>query len=477
MTTIPALTDTDTAASPPLPELAAYLDALPEPHILFDRQYRIVAANAAYRRQFGQGAPVVGRTCHEVSHHSPVPCDQAGESCPLARSVLSGQRERVLHLHHTPGGEDYVQIELVPLRDARGQQSYFLEKMEPLPIAQSKAGAQGMIGRSPPFQAVLELIARVGPSQASVLLLGESGTGKELAARAVHQASPRAARALVAVDCASLPETLFESELFGHEKGAFTGAHAARAGLVEAAHGGTLFLDEVGDIPMTMQVKLLRLLESGTYRRVGQTELRRADIRVVAATHRNLRAMVTEGRFREDLYYRLSTFPIVLPALRDRAQDIALLAHALLERVAPGRALAMAPAAMRRLAQHPFPGNVRELRNVLERAALLTDGSIVTAPTIERALAFDGGVADASVGAFQGGAGRQASPAQRDATLRGVEDAALRRALNTSAKTRHELARALGISTRTLYRKLRALDGLDGLDAQTAAGDGDEGVR
>ena len=425
-----------------LPALASYLDALPEPHILFDRQYRILAANAAYRRQFGQGTPVLGRTCHEVSHHSPVPCDQAGEACPLARSLHSGQRERVLHLHHTPRGEDYVQIELVPLRGADGRPHYFVEKMEPLPIAQGRPGAEGMIGRSPPFQAVLELIARVGPSQASVLLLGESGTGKELAARAVHEASARTGRPLVAVDCASLPETLFESELFGHEKGAFTGAHAARAGLVEAAHGGTLFLDEVGDIPLTMQVKLLRLIESGTYRRVGQTELRRADIRLVSATHRDLRALVADGRFREDLYYRLSTFPIALPALRERAQDIPLLAQALLARVAPGRALALAPAAMRRLAQHPFPGNVRELRNVLERAALLTDGTVVATATIERALAFDG---------------LPAVPAPR-ASLRGIEAAALRMALQTPAATRRELAQALGISTRTLYRKLRALE-------------------
>jgi len=428
-----------------LPALASYLDALPEPHILFDRQYRIVAANAAYRRQFGQRTPVLGRTCHEVSHHSPVPCDQAGEACPLARSLHSGQRERVLHLHHTPRGEDYVQIELVPLRGADGRPHYFVEKMEPLPIAQGRPGAEGMIGRSPPFQAMLELIARVGPSQASVLLLGESGTGKELAARAVHEASTRAGRPLVAVDCASLPETLFESELFGHEKGAFTGAHAARAGLVEAAHGGTLFLDEVGDIPLTMQVKLLRLIESGTYRRVGQTELRRADIRLVAATHRDLRALVADGRFREDLYYRLSTFPIALPALRERAQDIPLLAQALLARVAPGRALALAPAAMRRLAQHPFPGNVRELRNVLERAALLTDGTVVAAAAIERALAFDGPAAAPAV------------PAPR-ASLRGIEAAALRMALQTPAATRRELAQALGISTRTLYRKLRALE-------------------
>ncbi|MHA7599867.1 sigma-54 interaction domain-containing protein [Alicycliphilus sp. T452] len=438
----------DDAAPPAQPALlASWLEALPEPHILFDRDYRIVAANAAYRRQFGRGAQVVGRTCHAVSHHSAVPCDQAGETCPLARSLQSGQRERVLHLHHTPAGEEYVQIELVPLRGESGQPMFFLEKMEPLRIAQGQSGAQGMIGRAAPFKALLELIARVGPSQASVLLLGESGTGKELAARAVHQASPRAAHPLVVVDCASLPETLFESEVFGHERGAFTGAHAARAGLVEAAHGGTLFLDEVGDIPLTMQVKLLRLLESGTYRRVGHTELRRADIRLVAATHRDLRALVREGRFRQDLYYRLSTFPIRLPALRERVQDIPLLAESLLQRVAPGRRLALAPAALRCLAQHPFPGNVRELRNVLERAALLTDGDTLTAAAVARALSFD---QDARA-PQAGGDG----PPGTD--LRSLEAAALRTALHTPGRTRRELAQDLGISPRTLYRKLRAL--------------------
>jgi len=452
----------DTLAAP-RPDFATYLDALPEPHILFDRHYRIVAANAAYRRQYAQGAPVVGRTCYEVSHHSTVPCDQAGETCPLARSLHSGQRERVLHLHHTPRGEDYVQIELLPLRDASGRAQYFLEKMEPLPVAQGHAGSDvgdgvvgGMLGRSPPFQAVLELIARVGPSLASVLLLGESGTGKELAARAVHEASPRAGRPLVVVDCASLPETLFESELFGHERGAFTGAHTARAGLVEAAHGGTLFLDEVGDIPLTMQVKLLRLLESGTYRRVGQTELRRADLRVVAATHRDLRAMVAQGRFREDLYYRLATFPIVLPALRERPHDIALLAPSLLDRVAPGRGLALAPAALHRLVQHPFPGNVRELRNVLERAALLTDGPVVSAQTVERALAFDYAPAAAGAAPLPApGLARGTGPGA--AGLRRIEESALRAALQASAGTRRQQAQALGVSPRTLYRRLRAL--------------------
>lgn len=439
-----------------LPELVSYLEGLPEPHILFDRQYRILAANAAYRRQFSPQTSVVGRTCYEVSHHFSVPCDQAGESCPLARSRESGQRERVLHLHHTPHGESYVNIELVPLLDASGEQAYFIEKMEPLRVAQGQPAAQGLIGRSPAFQRMLELVSRVGPSQASVLLLGESGTGKELVAQAVHEASPRAANPLVVVDCASLPETLFESELFGHERGAFTGANASKPGLVEAASGGTLFLDEVGDIPLPMQVKLLRLLESGTYRRVGSTELRRTDVRVVAATHRDLKAMVADGRFREDLYYRLSTFPIALPALRDRTEDIPLLAVALLARVAPQRRMALSAGALAVLQRHRFPGNVRELRNVLERAALLADGTTIDPVHVERALGTD---ASAS-GPRASGADASEGPSvlASDASLRSVERAALQAQLKAHRGSRAELARKLGISERSLYRKLRDIE-------------------
>ncbi|MBW8317601.1 MAG: sigma-54-dependent Fis family transcriptional regulator, partial [Hydrogenophaga sp.] len=371
----------------PLPELTAFLEGLPEPHILFDAQYRILAANAAYRRQYSPERSVVGRCCYEVSHHFAVPCDQAGESCPLAQSRASGQRERVLHLHHTPQGEEYVNIELSPLPGPDGQPAFYVEKMEPLRVAQGQPSAQGLIGRSEAFQRMLALVARVAPSRATVLLLGESGTGKELVARAVHEASPRAGKPLVAVDCSSLPETLFESELFGHERGAFTGASTAKGGLVEAASGGTLFLDEVGDIPLPMQVKLLRLLETGTYRRVGSTELRHADIRVVSATHRDLERLVAEGRFREDLYYRLCTFPIQLPSLRERTGDVALLAPALLQRVAAPRRLQLSPAALAVLEAQDFPGNVRELRNLLERTALLCDGERIEAEHVREAIA------------------------------------------------------------------------------------------
>lgn len=445
----------------PLPELMSYLEGLPEPHILFDAQYRILAANAAYRAQFSPLRSVVGRTCYEVSHHFNRPCDQAGESCPLARSRESGQRERVLHLHHTPQGEAYVNIELAPLRDASGAQAFFIEKMEPLRVARSQAVAQGLIGRSPAFQHMLGLVARVAPSQATVLLLGESGTGKELVARAVHEASPRAHRALVAVDCSSLADNLFESELFGHERGAFTGANSARGGLVEAASGGTLFLDEVGDIALPMQVKLLRLLETGTYRRVGSSEQRHADIRVVSATHRDLNQMVAEGSFREDLYYRLSTFPIHLPSLRERQSDIGLLATALLARVAPQRKLQVSKSALRLLQAQDYPGNVRELRNLLERAALLCDGDTLEPSHVQQAL-YSGrrplapsrvksqAVLDRAASAVNGRAGAPGA-------LKSIERAALRQLVDNHQGNRTELARKLGISERSLYRKLKSL--------------------
>ena len=449
-----------------LPELVSFLESLPEPHIVFDRSYRIVAANAAYLQQFGPMGGVVGRTCYAVSHHFDVPCDQAGESCPLSRAQSSGQRERVLHLHHTPRGEEYVNIELTPVLNGAGDQAYFIEKMDPLKVARGKPAAQGLIGRAPSFQRMMELVARVAPAQATVLLLGESGTGKELVARAVHEASARAGRMLVPVECSSLTETLFESELFGHERGAFTGANTSRAGLVEAASGGTLFLDEVGDIPLTMQVKLLRLLESGTYRRVGSTEVRHADIRVIAATHRPLEQMVREGKFREDLYFRLSTFPIGLPPLRERASDIPLLAEALLKRVAPERRLSVSPDAMRLLAQQPYPGNVRELRNLLERTSLMCDGTVIELSHLQLALGSaagaprtGGGLAAVATLAAQGDAA-----APPPTSLHDIELAVLREQVRQHRGGRAELAAKLGISERSLYRKLKALDALDPVD-------------
>jgi len=441
---------------PTLNELVAYLDGLDVPHIVFDRSYRIVAANAAYLAAFSPQSPVVGRTCHEVSHRFSVPCDQAGESCPMAVARQTGKQERVLHLHHTPRGEAYVNIELMPLHGAGhgDEPRYFVEKMEEVRLARGRPGEQGLVGRSAAFGRLLEQVQRVAGSSASVLLLGESGTGKELVARALHEASLRKTRALVVVDCASLTETLFESEVFGHERGAFTGATTAKQGLVEAANGGTLFLDEVGDIPLGMQVKLLRLLESGTYRRVGSTELRHTDVRVVAATHRHLKSMVAEGRFREDLFHRLNTFPIRLPALRERADDVPLLAEALLQRLAPDRRLSLSRGALQLLRRHPVPGNVRGLRNVLERALLLCDGTVIDTPVLQQAIDMDSDT--------DSGIGRDASPAARAAACNAtpsmrarLREEAVLQALRNPGR-RAELAAAMGISERTLYRWIRA---------------------
>ena len=329
-----------------------------------------------------------------------------------------------------------------------GEQAFFIEKMEPLRVAQGQPAAQGLIGRAPVFQDMLALVARVAPSMATVLLQGESGTGKELVARAVHEASPRAHRALVAVDCSSLPENLFESELFGHERGAFTGANAARGGLVEAASGGTLFLDEVGDIPLAMQVKLLRLLETGTYRRVGSTEPRHADIRVVSATHRDLDRMIQDGRFREDLYYRLSTFPIHLPALRERRDDIPLLAAALLERVAPQRRLAISPGrAAACCRRRTFPATCVNCATCWNAPRCCATATRWSQATWNRRCC-------------QGGARRPAAAEPRQPRaprgLREIEHAALRERTAKHRGSRAALAAELGISERSLYRKLKA---------------------
>ena len=235
----------------------------------------------------------------------------------------------------------------------------------------------GIVGRSPRIAQALALADKVARHPSTVLITGESGTGKELIARHIHDASPRASRPFVAVNCAAIPEALLESELFGHAKGAFTGATTERQGLFEEAHEGTLFLDELGDLPVSLQVKLLRALQEGEVRRVGDNASRAVDVRVVAATARDLEADVADGKFRADLYYRINVVRIHLPALRERSEDVPELVRHFVDRF--NRRLGMhvtgvTPAAMRALVEYPWPGNVRELENVVERAMVLTDG-------------------------------------------------------------------------------------------------------
>jgi two-component system, NtrC family, response regulator HydG len=243
---------------------------------------------------------------------------------------------------------------------------------------QQTLGLENIIGASPAITQVFELVKKAARSEANILVVGESGTGKELIARAIHANSPRAAQAFVPVDCASLPEQLLESELFGHEKGAFTGAVRSKPGLMEVAHRGTLFLDEIGELPGALQVKLLRALQERQIRRVGGTSLVDVDVRVVSATNRDLREAVTKGQFREELYYRVNVIAITLPPLRERAGDVKLLAHAFLRKYGQGRSTVLDEGAMQALESYRWPGNVRELQNVIERACALADGELIT---------------------------------------------------------------------------------------------------
>jgi two-component system response regulator HydG len=358
--------------------LISFLERQLEPHILCDREYRILAANRAYRAQTGVTGDVIGHKCHEVSHHYALPCDQVGETCPLTRSLESGMREHVMHLHHTPTGRSYENIELTPLRDATGAVGFFIEKLEHLSLHKASGHGNALVGASPPFMRLMELVARVAPSDASVLLQGESGTGKELVAQALHDASARAMRPFVVVDCSGLPETLFESEFFGHERGAFTGASTRQQGLIEAASGGTLFLGRGGRHPAEhpgQAAAAARDRHLPSCRRHGTAPGRRA--RGVGDTHRCLRDRVAEGAFRQDLFYRLSTFPIPIPALRERRADLPALIEALMQRFTKHRRYTFTPAALWLLQTYDYPGNVRELRNVLERASLMCDGDVI----------------------------------------------------------------------------------------------------
>jgi transcriptional regulator with PAS, ATPase and Fis domain len=444
--------------SPQVQALVSYLEHEPDPMIVLDPDYNILAANTAYQRQFASvGKPYIGHKCYRISHHYDVPCDQAGEHCPMKKAQELRGPDRVLHIHHTPRGPEHVEVELRPIFDESGVITAYVERLAVVRSASARPSDDGLVGRSPAFNEALAALQRVAPSMLPVLLLGESGTGKELFARAVHEGSARSAGPFVVVDCSGLTETLFESELFGHEKGAFTGATARKPGLVETAQGGTLFLDEIGDVPLGMQVKLLRLIESGTYRRVGSIETLHANFRLVAATHKSLEKMMVDGTFRSDLYYRISAFPIRLPALRERSDDVVLLTHSFLKRSGAGqRHLTIEPQALLQLQQRAWPGNIRELRNVLERARLFADDGVIRCAQLP--LAPDHSwPGHSGPGHSRPGHSGPGQPAPLSALPEPVisADVPLPEAIAAFIGTRSELATALGISERTLYRRLK----------------------
>ncbi len=346
------------------------------------------------------------------------------------------------------GAFDYLQKPIQSPAELRLVVSRMLERKRMI-VASDHAKRQQpeirLTWGDPAMKPAVESMRKVAKTAATVLLVGESGTGKEVAARCVHNWSDRFGGPFVAINCASLTDTLLESELFGHEKGAFTGAHEQRRGRIELAHGGTFFLDEVGELKTELQAKLLRVIQERQFQRVGGTRVIDADVRWIAATNQDLSALMQKGTFREDLYHRLAVFPIHLPPLRERSEDIQPLALALFDQVScelgkPN--LKLSEPAIQKLRSASWPGNVRELRNALERAVIIADGRSVTKDDIQ----IDRTTARATPQTTQ------------PATLANLERAAIVAALQESGNNRKQAAQTLGIALRTLYDKLKRYD-------------------
>jgi DNA-binding NtrC family response regulator len=351
------------------------------------------------------------------------------------------------------GADDYIakgrlQIDELEMRIARAlrQQKLEVENVSLRQQLDSKFGVENIIGQSPAIQEVLEVVKQVAPTRATVLLLGESGTGKELIAKAIHQLSPRAKQPMVTVHCAALTPTLLESELFGHEKGAFTGAHERRVGRIEQAQGGTLFLDEIGEIDATIQVKLLRFLGERTFERVGSNKTLNADVRLIAATNKNLEELVKAGTFREDLFFRLRVVEVTLPPLRARMGDVPLLAQSFLREFAKENNKPVnefTADALETLMSYHWPGNVRELRTAIEHAVVLCRGEKISARDLP-----------ASVRGGAAAADPQRALARNDLTVTEAEKQLIIRALKETRGNRTLAAKKIGMSRRTLHRKL-----------------------
>jgi len=356
------------------------------------------------------------------------------------------------------GADDYIskgrlQIDELEMRIARAVRRQGLETENVALRRQldNKFGLKNVVGESPAMKEIFEIVQQVAPSRATVLLTGESGTGKELIARAIHQLSPRARQPLVIVHCAALAPTLLESELFGHEKGAFTGAHERRIGRFEQAQGGTLFLDEIGEIDATLQVKLLRFLGERTFERVGSNKTLTADLRLVAATNKNLEELVKTGGFREDLFFRLRVVEIHLPPLRARPVDIPLLAHRFLREFAQENGKPVnefTPDALERLMHYAWPGNVRELRTAIEHAVVLCRGEKITARDLPRQLCAG------ERGGPAGHTGEAPLFARNDLTVKEAEKQLIIHALKETNGNRTLAAKRVGMSRRTFHRKL-----------------------
>ncbi|NWG38490.1 MAG: sigma 54-interacting transcriptional regulator [Hydrogenophilaceae bacterium] len=436
--------------------IQSLVDAHPEPFALVDENYYIVACNKKYAQAYTHLEPseIVGMKCHEVSHKSEKTCDINGEECPLARVFRTQTATQVIHRHldrdHAP---EYVAIHGSPVFDDSGALRYMGEGMHPISKEVDLVfDEQKMVGCCPSFTRVLDNLCMVAGTDATVLIHGETGTGKELAAQFLHRKSSRCDGELVAVDCTQFTEDMFVNELFGHEYGAYTGCVGMKKGLVELAHKGTLFLDEIGEMPLSIQAKFLRLLETGTFRRLGGTKEIKADFRLIAASNRDLKGMVERGQFRADLYYRINCMQVELPPLRHRKEDIPeLVRHFLSRRVMGKHTSTISQPALDVLMRYNFPGNMRELKNLLERGALLARGGLIEPEHLPDEVRNYNPARDQATAVREQEFESQAC----ETCAQPVTMEMIQHTLEHFRGNRRLTAKALKISERTLYRRLK----------------------
>ena len=437
-------------------ELQSVIDAHDNAFVVIDEDYTIVAANKAYSDAYGVDlAEIVGCKCHQVSHHSDIPCHLNGEDCPHKKVFETEQPHQVLHIHFDHNKqEEHVRIKGSPIRGADGR-LFLGESVFPVAKAHELGcDEQRMLGSSPAFMACVEEISSAAKSDAPILLNGESGVGKEMAAEFVHKKSTRCDKPFVSIDCTAISENIFERELFGHERGAFNGCVGKQLGLVETADGGTLFMDEIGEIPLAIQGRLLRVLESGKFRRLGGREDLNVDIRVVCATHNNLRKMVDEGTFRADLYYRIAGISITIPPLRERRADLPALVETIIQKLSDKNNIQckVTRESLVLLRRYDYPGNIRELQNILQKAAALSTNGIITPDLLELdefADIYQNPLADRRMYPR----GYEEPNGKRSMTE--LESDHIRSLLTQFKGHRSKVADVLKISERTLYRKLK----------------------
>ncbi|MDH5764564.1 MAG: sigma 54-interacting transcriptional regulator [Gammaproteobacteria bacterium] len=434
--------------TPIKPSCEAIIDLFPDPFVIIDRNFQIVSCNQQYKNHYQVGnEDIVGKYCYNVSHRIDHPCSQNGEHCPLEEIIKTGKPTNVMHIHSTHGHDEHVQISAAPIHDNEGNVLYMGETIHPLPQTNNKD--QILLGCSTATLRMVSILYRVAPTHSTVFLLGESGVGKDCAARYIHQHSERSLSPFIVVDCGALGENLIESELFGYEKGAFTGADKTKMGLFEAANHGTLFIDEIGELPLNLQTKLLRVLETGTIRRIGGTKYINVDVRIIAATNRDPQEMLKDRSFRQDLYYRLNAFPVTVPPLRDRKADIPDLAEFFLSTISDSdNQLPLSPDVIEKLLSYNYPGNIRELRNLIERSVIMAGSKTISPDDI--IFENPNGLLNTSM-ADQ----IKTKPLTHDATRTSrLSTEQVITALDQCNGHRTKAAQLLGVSERTIYRHI-----------------------